>query len=410
MRILIFGSYIDASQCNSIERTHKEVPSYSGNIYQRNLLEGFEEIGSDVHYFSFPAFGSYPNSSKLLYIKRILTNKRNITYLSYINIFGIRLISRFLKLRSELKRYIKQIPETEPVVIVIWGIHTPFLLNALLLKKDNSHNILIFQYVLDLPEYMIFGRNRTKFYQLLKKIDRKIINRCLSFINYFILLSDSMKDRLMIQKGQYFVFNGLLSQKQIDFVRKIKSDSDEKNQRKTYRIVYTGAISERYGVPNLVKAFLLANIPDSELILCGTGDAVGLVLDYSRSDIRVKYLGVLSPDDAVRVQVSADLLVNPRQNNGEYTKYSFPSKIFEYLIVGVPILCYKLDGIPLEFDEVLNYIEGDSIENFAKALIHSQNFINPQDNKNLEAIINKNLNINIARTIIGIIEEQVVDE
>jgi len=407
LRIIILGSYIDDSQCNSIERTHKEVPSYSGNIYQRNLLEGFEEIGSDVQYFSFPAFGSYPNSSKLLYIKRILTNKRNITYLPYINIFGIRLISRFLKLRSELKRYIKQIPETEPVAIVIWGIHTPFLLNALLLKKDTSHTILVFQYVLDLPEYMSFGRNRTKFYQLLKKIDKSIIDRCFQSVDYFILLTAKMKEKLEIKEGNFFVFNGLLSQKQIDSVKTIKSDSYDKKQLKTYRIVYTGAISEVYGVPDLVKAFLLANIPDSELIICGTGDAVGLVQDYSRSDIRVKYLGALSPDDAVKVQVSADLLVNPRQNKGEYTKYSFPSKIFEYLLIGVPILCYKLDGIPDEFDSILTYIEGDSIESFAKALIQSRNFIKTQDNKNLEVIINKNLNIAIARTIIGISVEQV---
>ena len=38
--------------------------------------------------------------------------------------------------------------------------------------------------------------------------------------------------------------------------------------------------------------------------------------------------------------------VNPRQNNEEFTKYSFPSKTMEYLASGVPVVAYKLDGIP----------------------------------------------------------------
>jgi glycosyltransferase involved in cell wall biosynthesis len=43
------------------------------------------------------------------------------------------------------------------------------------------------------------------------------------------------------------------------------------------------------------------------------------------------------------------LLVNPRTPEGEFTRFSFPSKTMEYLASGVPTLLYKLPGIPEEY-------------------------------------------------------------
>ena len=45
------------------------------------------------------------------------------------------------------------------------------------------------------------------------------------------------------------------------------------------------------------------------------------------------------------------LLVNPRTPEGDFTKYSFPSKNMEYLASGVPALLYRLPGIPDEYYE-----------------------------------------------------------
>ena len=69
------------------------------------------------------------------------------------------------------------------------------------------------------------------------------------------------------------------------------------------------------------------------------------------------------------MQTEVTVLVNPRQNNEEFTKYSFPSKTMEYLSSGVPVVAYKLDGIPDEYDEYLNYVEDNSAEALANKLI-----------------------------------------
>ena len=61
--------------------------------------------------------------------------------------------------------------------------------------------------------------------------------------------------------------------------------------------------------------------------------------------------------------------MNPRSNEGEYTKYSFPSKTMDYLASGIPVVMYKLDGIPEEYDPYLYYIKGNSSEDIKNALV-----------------------------------------
>ena len=66
-------------------------------------------------------------------------------------------------------------------------------------------------------------------------------------------------------------------------------------------------------------------------------------------DNRIKYLGIIDHSAALDYQTEAFLLINPRSAEGEFTKYSFPSKIMEYLASGTPTLIYALPGIPEEY-------------------------------------------------------------
>ena len=49
----------------------------------------------------------------------------------------------------------------------------------------------------------------------------------------------------------------------------------------------------------------------------------------------------------------ATILINPRKNEGEYVKYSFPSKTIEYLLARKPVIMHRLPGVP---DEYYKYV------------------------------------------------------
>ena len=88
-----------------------------------------------------------------------------------------------------------------------------------------------------------------------------------------------------------------------------------------------------------------------------------------KDDSRISFLGQLPRNEVIEWQKKATVLVNPRQNNEEFTKYSFPSKTMEYLSSGIPVVAYKLDGIPDEYDQYIQYVADDSIESLKKKLV-----------------------------------------
>ena len=53
----------------------------------------------------------------------------------------------------------------------------------------------------------------------------------------------------------------------------------------------------------------------------------------------------------------AKLLINLRNPEDKYTKYSFPSKTFEYMVSGTPFFTTKLEGIPSEYYNYLYCID-----------------------------------------------------
>lgn len=120
--------------------------------------------------------------------------------------------------------------------------------------------------------------------------------------------------------------------------------------------MYAGGWHEGYGVRELLDAVALSS-GDWELVLYGRGELAGLVAERAASDDRVVDGGVLLPDEIPAAYAAADVLVNPRDPADDFTRYSFPSKILEYLASGTAVVSTRLSGIPEDYDEVLLWTE-----------------------------------------------------
>jgi glycosyltransferase involved in cell wall biosynthesis len=68
----------------------------------------------------------------------------------------------------------------------------------------------------------------------------------------------------------------------------------------------------------------------------------------------------------------ADVLVNPRQNDEAYTKYSFPSKNIEYLLSGNPVVAYMLDGVPEEYRKFMSIVPDDGVDSLKDTILAAQ--------------------------------------
>ena len=190
----------------------------------------------------------------------------------------------------------------------------------MLKKVNNDINICLI--VPDLPAYV--GLHTSSFmHNLYKKYHIKTIDNNLRYIDEFVFLTKQMNTYFGMNKP-FVVVEGMSSI--ID--SKYASYENESNINFPDRkiILYSGSLVKKYGVIDLVEAFRRIKRDDIVLVLCGEGDAKEEILKHSMEDERIIYKGLLAHSEVLELQKEAFALVNPRKNNEEYTKYSFPSK------------------------------------------------------------------------------------
>lgn len=395
MKLMFLGGFFEKEMEEEIINDSKGTVQYAANKFQWNLIDGFQRQSDiELSLLSAPFIGAFPKYYKKTYFK----NEDDI-YVNFNNIWGYKNIARKRGLQKQIVDFAKQ--ESNKKVIIVYSPHTPFLQAAVYAKKiDPSIHICLV--VPDLPEFMNLNDKKTIVYQIFKKIDIKVLYKNLKYVSTFVLLTDQMREMLPINQSPYTVVEGLVKhQKNITLNESKKSLDSQKS------ILYTGTLNKKFGVINLVKAFIEMNREDVILNICGSGDSEEEIKKYSKKYLNLKFWGQVSNDKALDLQSNATILVNPRQNNELFTRYSFPSKNMEYLLSGKPLVAYKLDGIPNEYDSYIQYVEDNEISTLSKKL---ESILNLSVNEQIEIgqkgrnfVLNEKNNIIAAKKIIEMI-------
>jgi glycosyltransferase involved in cell wall biosynthesis len=140
-----------------------------------------------------------------------------------------------------------------------------------------------------------------------------------------------------------------------------------------FRVVYHGTVTPLYGVVLLVDAAarVVEEIPNLQLELYGDGDALPVVRERARALAladRTTTSGRFIPHrETLRLVAGADVGVVPNLPVS-MNAHALPTKLFEYVALGVPVVCADLPTIRDHFseEELLFYRAGD-----ADALAHA---------------------------------------
>ena len=135
-----------------------------------------------------------------------------------------------------------------------------------------------------------------------------------------------------------------------------------------FTVMYAGGLLEEYGVGRLLEAFAHLPEPDYRLWLFGTGTMEREVRAACQRDSRITYWGFVANDEVVRKAREATVLANARPSDQWFTKYSFPSKLVEYMMSGRVVVSTKLPGIPKEYHRYLCLIEDETPSGLAAVL------------------------------------------
>ncbi len=352
MRVLyLCGVYGEANEKEVI--AHSKYPvEFSANVFQKKMIQGFRSCVKDFDVISAPFVGSYPNASDIVSFKGFEEKQNEYTYVNFCNIWGLRNPSRSKALKKALNKFIAA--DDDSKLIVVYTPHTPFLEAALYAKKRDER-IKICLVVPDLPQYMNLNAHISMIYKVGKKFDIRKFVKLNKDVDSYMLLTEHMADKIDVHNMPYIVKEGIISQNDIENAKSKIKNQNKPNDVKY--IVYTGKMNERFGVKTLVEAFM--SIPDKNLrlVLCGKGDAVDFIKEKNDIDNRIMFMGQVTPEEAGEWQSSASVLVNPRTNDEEFAKYSFPSKNIQYLLTGNAVVCYMLDGMPERYRDMVFVVD-----------------------------------------------------
>ena len=175
----------------------------------------------------------------------------------------------------------------------------------------------------------------------------RVVNKLQKSYDLYILFSEPMKDVVNKADKPYLVMEGIYNPDGIFFEK----------QEKCNAILYAGKLNREVGVQKILDVFNMIDDDSLELWFLGNGDMKDEILEASKINKNIKYLGFRDRKEVFRFLQKAKLLINLRNPDDEYTKYSFPSKTFEYMVSGTPMISTDLEGIPDKYKKYMFMVD-----------------------------------------------------
>ena len=325
---------------------------FSDEVSNDALLSGLDACGIHADTINSSRVPPYPifKKKRISSFKWIYPSGATGVSVGYLN---YKYVNRLFKKRSVVKeaKAWARANKGEDVTVFVYQMHTPFMAAATAVKRiiPNAKIVLI---VADLPQYMDMNMSSLK--KLLKRIDWSSIKKNMRYVDKYVLYSEAMASFLKLKDGSYITMEG-------SYDISTAYDGEISKDTEKISIMYSGALTKKYGIVELLDA--MKELDDNyELWLTGGGDAVSLVEEKAKEDTRIKYFGYIpSRIELLKKQKEATMLINIRDPKEPASKYCFPSKIFEYMVSGNPVLSTVIEGIPREyFDYIIPLPDIDS--------------------------------------------------
>ena len=357
IEILYIGIHYPQEREKELLRICKGNVSAAHFTFQENIIKAISKFCNIDILVSLP-LGSFPIMCKKLFAKT--NNKYQYKEIGFINFPIVKDILREKKAKYEMQKWISKQNINDHKFIIIYDACIPFI-NAAIKVRQKNKKCRVICIVPDLPGEL--GIENGKYNTIVSKY-LKIKSRCFykisKKIDGFIVLTKHMIQAMDVKEYPYL---------QLECIVNIDNRITEIENKENKIFMYAGELSTNVNIDIMIKAFEQINLENIQLWICGTGKMKGYVERAARANSKIKYLGFIPKKELYTIQQNVYAFINPRQNNFEYTKYSFPSKNAEYLKTGKPLISYKLYGIPDEYDDFIFYPKDNSIAELKNTII-----------------------------------------
>ncbi|HOI99886.1 MAG TPA: glycosyltransferase [Rectinema sp.] len=288
----------------------------------------------------------------------LITDSLKFIYLGFINLKVVKNLSFII---NSFITTFRMISEKKDIVLVCDPLAYDASIGAVFAARIKG--ITCTAILTDIPEY-IAAIEKTKMNaikRIVERIKRWVTNRLINSFDNYVFLTEPMNDVINKKNKPYIIVETAA-----DFRQKDDIKIPVKRGKKI--VLYAGGLYEKFGIKTLIEASAYIKTPDMEIHLYGEGSYVPKIIEKEKEVEILKYKGMVSLQEIVEKEKEATLLINPRPSKEEFTVYSFPSKIVEYMSTGTPSLTTKLKGIPSEYYKYMFVIEDETPEGIAEAI------------------------------------------
>lgn len=349
MHVIFLGYAVSRNEAGHLKGT-----SVAGNKMQLNLLEHLNRYPdvrlNIVTLYPVPA---YPKDKTIFFRRRTieLSDRLNAACVSFLNFPAVKQVWQMLSLYGEAGKLLKSHPGS---VVLTYNLYAQIGAPLDWLKKRYRCKAVTL-----LADPPIDPARRKWISRFFRYFYYRKAKRCLRTAENLIVLNRQTA-RQYSPDANYIVVDGGIEPKEYPQREIVKSA--EKN------IVYSGALTEYNGICELLDAMRKVKNQEVKLHLYGSGPLEELVRQRCGRESNIEYFGSVGNGLMLQKQSEAFLLINPRRTDDPVSRLTFPSKIFEYMMSGTPVLTTKLNGFSPDYYDKMFFVDRCDSDLIAKKI------------------------------------------
>ena len=348
LHILFVGSVLSDAECLS-----NVICNAAGNKFQKKFAAALgKATGRMVDLLAYEPARMFPKGKKIVYraTQRDVGDGLTAAYFGFLNLPLVKQWTQMVTLFVSLVRWHLRHRSGKRIVIV-FNVFAPHAMALLLARAVCGGRTIAL--VADLPHglYSFAGT-----WGLVEKLDFEIQLRSMKRFDGIIGLT-AMIAADFAPGLPALVVEGGVDVNAVAAPRKVSSDDRV--------ILFSGTLNEVNGTRLMLQAFARTTDPSYRLRVFGRGPLEQLVADAAAADPRIEYRGHRPNEEILDEQRNAMVLLNPRPSGHPITRYTFPSKLHEYMMSGRPVITTRLPGIPETYYPHLYLLDPESPEGLA---------------------------------------------
>ena len=209
------------------------------------------------------------------------------------------------------------------------------------------------------------GKSDTGIRKIAKNFDNWLLQRLVGLVDITYPITEEIAKEWLPGGLKFLVVEGVAPTFNGNFQIDTNSKAFEKTSAISKRMLYTGSFTH---IRKFVQWFSVCRDLNADLVLVGGGPERVELENIARTDPRITIKEFMLGEQLDAEIEATDFLINPRDTEWIGSRFSFPSKLFDYMGRGKPILSTRMAGIPEEYFDCFIGIIDDSFDTFKSSI------------------------------------------